>query len=116
MRANLVFKANICNSNLCFWGFCKRLLKQFFEEKKNVCCYNQWFLDFFHVKDPQNYMYLAADPHLKICCSRDPSEAKIRVKRVRFKNMYIQRFAHMIFQRYQIYELVYLRSLNIAKV
>ena len=22
-------------------------------------------------EDPQNYMYLAADPHLKIYCSRD---------------------------------------------
>ena len=34
-------------------------------------------LKLFHVKDPQSYMYLAVDPHLKICCSRDPPEAEI---------------------------------------
>ena len=34
-------------------------------------------LNLFHVKDPQNDLNLAADHHLKICCSRHPPEAKI---------------------------------------
>ena len=25
----------------------------------------------FHVNDPKNYVYLAANPHLTICCLRD---------------------------------------------
>ena len=33
-------------------------------------------LKLFHVKDDQNDMYLATDPHLKIFSSRDPLEAK----------------------------------------
>ena len=32
-------------------------------------------LKLFHVKDPQNDVYLATDPHLKIFISRDPPEA-----------------------------------------
>ena len=43
----------------------------------------------FHVKDPQNDMYLATDPHLKIFCSRDPPEAKFELQNVRLKNTYI---------------------------
>ena len=27
----------------------------------------------FHVNDPNNYMYLAANPHLTICCRKDNS-------------------------------------------
>ena len=35
----------------------------------------------FHVKDPQNDMYLATDPHLKIFSSRDPPpEAKFELQ------------------------------------
>ena len=33
----------------------------------------------FHVKDTQNYMYLATDPHLKIFRSKDPPEAKFEL-------------------------------------
>ena len=54
---------------------------QFFE--KRICCYNQWILHFFHVKDPQNYMYLTA----KMFSSRDPPEANVGVKNVCFKNI-----------------------------
>ena len=32
------------------------------------------FLKLCHVKDPQNDMYLATDPHHKIFCSRDPQK------------------------------------------
>ena len=35
----------------------------------------------FHVKDPQNDMYLATDPHLKILSSREgPPEAKFELQ------------------------------------
>ena len=34
----------------------------------------------FHVKDPQNDMYLATDPHLKMFSSRDPPEAKFELQ------------------------------------
>ena len=33
-----------------------------------------------HVKDPQNDMYLATDPHLKIFTFRDPPEAKFELQ------------------------------------
>ena len=47
----------------------------------------------FHVKDPQNYIYLAADPHLKICCSRDPPpEAEIELQKFALKNVYWKDF------------------------
>ena len=34
----------------------------------------------FHVKDPQNYMYLATDPLLNIFCSRDPPQMQAFTK------------------------------------
>ena len=46
----------------------------------------------FHVKDPQSYMYLAADPHLKICRARDPPGAEIWVKKFALKNIYAKIF------------------------
>jgi hypothetical protein len=49
----------------------------------------------FHVKDPQNDMYLATDPHLKIFSSRDHPEVKFEFTNVCFENTYIQRFAHI---------------------
>ena len=53
----------------------------------------------FHIKDPQSYMYLPADPHLKICCSRDPPpEAEIWDTKVCFKK-YIHTFLD-IFSRF----------------
>ena len=52
----------------------------------------------FHVKDPQNDIYLATDPHLKIFSSRDHPEAKFELQTFALKNTYIQRFAH-IFQK-----------------
>ena len=50
----------------------------------------------FHVKDPQNDMYLAMDPHLKIFTFKDPPEAKFESP----KNTHIQRVAH-IFNTFQ---------------
>ena len=37
-------------------------------------------LTLFLVKEPQNVMYLATDPHLKIFSSRDPPEAKFELQ------------------------------------
>ena len=34
----------------------------------------------FHVKDPQNDIYLDTDPHLKMFCSRDHPEAKFQLQ------------------------------------
>ena len=31
-------------------------------------------LKYFHAKDPKNDMHLAADPHLKTCCFREPPQ------------------------------------------
>ena len=45
-----------------------------------------------NVKDPHNYLYSAAEPHLKICCSMNLPEAKILVKNVCSERIFIQRF------------------------
>ena len=35
----------------------------------------------FHVNNPKNYMYLAANPHLTICCPRDlPQKQRFELK------------------------------------
>lgn len=39
----------------------------------------------FHVKDTQTEIYLAADPKLKICCSRDPPPEG-KTKHINLKN------------------------------
>ena len=49
-------------------------------------------LKLFHVKDPQNDMNLATDPHLKIFSSRDTPEAKFELQMFALN---IQRFAHI---------------------
>ena len=54
-------------------------------------------LKLFHVKDPQNDMNLAMDPHLKIFSSRDPPEAKFELQMFALK---IHIFAH-IFTTFQ---------------
>ena len=46
-----------------------------------------------HVKDPQNYLYLATDPHVKICCSREQIFTPWNVKNVCSERTCIQRFA-----------------------
>lgn len=41
----------------------------------------------FHVKDTQTEIYLAADPKLKICCSRDPPPPpEGKTKHINLKN------------------------------
>ena len=42
----------------------------------------------FHVKDPQNYMYLAADPHLEKDCSRDDQKQRFQLQKIPLKNIY----------------------------
>ena len=48
----------------------------------------------FHVKDPQNDMYLATDPHLKIFSSRDHPEAKFELQTFALKYIYSKICTH----------------------
>ena len=73
-----VFKVNICNSNLFSCGFYKRLLnilKTFFW--KNLCCYNQWFLDFFHFKDPKMRCIWPRTPISKYVVPGTPQKQRV---------------------------------------
>ena len=51
----------------------------------------------FHVKDPKNYMYLADDPHLKICSSRDlPQKQRFESKTFTLKEYIFKDLRHIL--------------------
>ena len=49
---------------------------------------NPWFSNFSMSRTPQNYMYLAADPHIEKDRSGDDQKQRFELQKIPLKNIY----------------------------
>ena len=80
------------------------------------CTYIDLFNTFvyFHSRTPKVTCILAADPHLKICCSRDPPDAEIWVTKVCFEKYIFKDFSKIwrFFKKFIIFQKIHDFSKN----